>query len=209
MVDGFSIVDIIFLLLALFIGYKMYTMLGVRSDIEKKSAPKERFGFGNRTSAQKTIETAPLITGLRKIKTLDRTFNPDHFLEEVRTIFETVIKAFAIGDRDGLKNFISPELQDVFDHQIKVREDAHQTAELSFFRLVSAEILETTFQEDVAKVAVELVSEQILLIHDAEGKIVEGDPQAIDKVTDIWTFERNPKSKFSKWILVDMQTSDI
>lgn len=208
MVDGFSIVDIIFLLLALFIGYKMYSMLGVKTGHEKKHDFKEKFGFGPKSKESKSIENAPLITGLKKISTADRLFNAEHFLDAVQRIFETVVKGFLSGDRSQFKGIISEEIQETLEQEIAARESLNHSADLNFFRLVSAEILESTFENHIARVTVEFVSEQVLLIHDKEGKLVEGDPNAIDKVTDIWTFEKDTKSKPSKWILVSMKSSE-
>ncbi len=206
MVDGFSIIDIIFLLLALFIGYKMYSMMGVRTGHEKKPDFKNKFGFGAKPKEGKTIEMAPLITGLKKISTADRLFNPEHFLDVAQKIFETVVKGFVAGDRSQLKGLVGGDAQETLEQAIAEREKLKRTADLNFFRLVSAEILESTFEDHIARVTVEFVSEQVLLIHDSKEKIVEGDPNAIDKVTDVWTFEKDTKSKPSKWILVDMKS---
>lgn len=205
MTDGFSIVDIIFLLLALFIGYKMYTMMGVKTGIEKKSNFKNGFGFGKGTKESKSIENAPLITGLKKIGIADRAFNPQHFLEKAQASFESIVKAFVSGNQDQLKGLVSGDVFEVLVHEITKRKTAEHTVDLNFFRLVSAEILESNLENHIANVTVQFVSEQVLLTHDAQGKLIEGDPDAIDKVTDTWTFERDTRTKSSKWILIEMR----
>ena len=37
---------------------------------------------------------------------------------------------------------------------------------------------------------------------DAAGNAVEGDPQQIANVTDVWTFSRNTRSRDPNWLLV-------
>ena len=53
-----------------------------------------------------------------------------------------------------------------------------------------------------AIVTVKYVSEQINVTRDAEGKVVEGNPDRIAEATDIWTFSRNTRSDDPNWILV-------
>ncbi len=49
---------------------------------------------------------------------------------------------------------------------------------------------------------VRFVCEQINVTHDAEGLIVDGNPNEVTKVTDIWTFARDTSSSNPNWLLV-------
>jgi predicted lipid-binding transport protein (Tim44 family) len=60
----------------------------------------------------------------------------------------------------------------------------------------------------VARITVRFKSEQINLLRDAEGKVLEGDPRTAEEVIDIWTFERNTTSPDPNWTLVETRTPD-
>ena len=52
-----------------------------------------------------------------------------------------------------------------------------------------------------AFVTVRFVSQQINVTRDTGDAIVEGDPSAAVAVTDIWTFERDTRSRDPNWKL--------
>ena len=58
-----------------------------------------------------------------------------------------------------------------------------------------------------ARVTVQFTSEQINLTRDTAGDIVEGDPRQIDTVVDLWTFERDTRSRDPNWQLVETGAS--
>jgi predicted lipid-binding transport protein (Tim44 family) len=57
-------------------------------------------------------------------------------------------------------------------------------------------------RQKTAFVTIKFVSEQVNVTRDAEGRIVDGDPNHVAKVTDIWTFARNTRSRDPNWALV-------
>ena len=52
------------------------------------------------------------------------------------------------------------------------------------------------------KIVVEFVSEQVNLLKNADGEIIEGDENFVQKITDVWTFERYLNAKNNNWVLV-------
>ena len=67
----------------------------------------------------------------------------------------------------------------------------------------SAELAAATMQGSRARVTVRFTSEQINVTRDAEGNVVEGDPRQIETVIDLWTFERDTRSRDPNWQLVE------
>ena len=53
-----------------------------------------------------------------------------------------------------------------------------------------------------AYVTVKYISQQVNATRDEAHNVVEGDPNAIEKVTDIWTFRRDARSSNPNWQLV-------
>ena len=56
-----------------------------------------------------------------------------------------------------------------------------------------------------ARVTVRLVSDQVNVVRDRNGTIVDGDPKALVENTDVWTFARNLRSRDPNWALVEVR----
>lgn len=149
-----------------------------------------------------------LNAGLRKIVDVDPEFKPDDFLEGARSAYEYVVTAFAAGDRKTLKNLLSDDVFDGFSAAISDREDRKETIDFSFVGINKANIVMADMINEMARVQVNFKSELIQAIMDQEGRIVDGDPNAVDEVTDIWTFERDTSSGDPNWKLVATETPD-
>jgi predicted lipid-binding transport protein (Tim44 family) len=65
-----------------------------------------------------------------------------------------------------------------------------------------ADIIEAELRDRIALVTVSFRTEQVNVIRDAGGEAVDGDPTKVDKVTDIWTFSRNTRSRDPNWTLI-------
>ncbi|MEE9209889.1 MAG: Tim44/TimA family putative adaptor protein, partial [Kiloniellales bacterium] len=63
-------------------------------------------------------------------------------------------------------------------------------------------IIEAELQGRTAFVTIKFVSEQVNVVRDSGGEAVEGDPNHVTKITDIWTFARNTRSRDPDWTLV-------
>jgi predicted lipid-binding transport protein (Tim44 family) len=59
-----------------------------------------------------------------------------------------------------------------------------------------------------ARLTVRFKSEQINVVRDAQGKVLQGDPQTAEDVIDLWTFERDTTSPDPNWTLVETRTPD-
>lgn len=218
---GFEYFDIIlFAMIAAFLVYRLGSVLGKRTGHEQQG--REPFGrVGNKDAsasessndnvvampqqaAQPEEEPdTPLGAAITQIKLADASFTRKGFLDGARAAFEMVITAFALGDMKTLQSLLSEEVYDNFAQAIKSREQMHQTRETTLVGIDVAEIIEAKF-EDMRKalVTVKYISQQVNATRDAQNNVVEGDPNAIEKVTDIWTFERDTRASDPNWRLV-------
>ena len=71
-----------------------------------------------------------------------------------------------------------------------------------------AKLEEVSVDDRTATIAVRFETEQVNIIKDAEGQVVDGDPEHIESVTDIWTFERNLANADPNWLLVATRSVD-
>lgn len=144
----------------------------------------------------------PLETGLAQIRTADPRFDENEFLSGARMAFEMILGAFAAGDTGALKPLLSPEVLGNFAQSIREREQAGETMELNVVEIRAAEIVEAYMAGRTAHLTVKFVSEQIGIVRNEKGEIVEGDPQHSTEATDFWTFARDTRSPNPNWTLV-------
>ena len=150
----------------------------------------------------------PLAGGLMQIKLADRDFDETGFAEGARAAFEMIVGAFAEGDAKSLRPLLSDHVYDDFAGAIREREAANQTLETTLVGIKEAGIEDAELQGRTAFITVRFVSEQINVVKDSEGRIVEGDPSDVTQITDLWTFARNTRSRDPNWTLVATDSSN-
>ena len=172
---------------------------------ERPAEPREPVvdaGWNGETPEGGPLEAGPLEAGLTQIKIADRRFNENEFLSGARTAFEMILGAFAAGDTAALKPLLSPEVFGNFAQSIREREQAGETMELNVVETRAAEIVEAYMAGRTAHVTVKFVSEQIAIVRNDKGEIVEGDPRNGAEATDFWTFARDTRNPNPNWTLV-------
>ncbi len=225
--EQFGILDIlIFAGVALFLIYRLGTVLGKRTGHQN---PTEVFG-GRTDKADATedddddtvvqlpksrpepkpIDDAmldgPLGPGLTQIKLADPMFDPDQFLEGGKVAFEMVLDSFSRGDVKTLRNLLNDDVYDNFYGAIQSREAANQRLEETLVGIDTAEIIEARMEDRNALVTVKFVSQQVNALYDADGQVIEGNPNEVVTVTDIWTFERNTRERDPNWVLIETRS---
>jgi predicted lipid-binding transport protein (Tim44 family) len=143
-----------------------------------------------------------LALGLDAIAAQDSSFDPRHFLSGARSAYEMIVLAFANGDRRSLKDLLSSEVFESFDAAIKDRERQEQKTETRFVAIDKAEIIGAEARDRAAQLTVRFVSQMISVTRDKSGAIVEGNPDKVADITDVWTFSRDTASRDPNWKLV-------
>jgi predicted lipid-binding transport protein (Tim44 family) len=143
---------------------------------------------------------------LNDIRLADPAFDAGWFLDSARIVYETVIAAFAHGDRELLKELLTAEVYDIFAHEIAGREARGEHVELTFIGLNRAEIVDAGVFNGVMQVSVDFESELVMATRDASGTVVDGDPAHIMLASDLWTFIRDYASRSPVWKLAATET---
>lgn len=226
MSGGFEYFDIIlFAMIAAFLVYRLGSVLGKRTGHERQGrsplepvssndGPSADAGNDNVVAIPTRDEPAeeepdtPLGASITQIKLADPSFTRKGFLDGSRSAFEMIITAFALGDMKTLRSLLSEEVYDNFAEAIRVRERASQTKETTLVGIDSTDILEASLDDGIASVTVKYVSDQVNATRNEDGEVVEGDPNGIEKVTDIWTFARDTKTSDPNWSLVATRSSN-
>jgi len=140
--------------------------------------------------------------GLNAIAATDPTFDAQRFIAGARAAYEMVVTAFAEGDRRTLKNLLSREVYEGFEGAIKDRESKGETVETKFVSIDRSEITAAELRGETAHVTLKFVSQLISATRDRAGNVVDGSPEKVTDVTDVWTFARDLSSRDPNWKLV-------
>ena len=196
MSNNFGFIDIILLaMLAGFIVLRLRNILGRKTGHEGKSVSRY---FPRGVEVLKDIENNEAI----------RTGNIDEnakkqFLKGAEIAYEKIITSFAKGDKKSLKDLLGKNMYSRFSEVIDDRKSKQLKSETTFIGLKSSKMLEFKKVENIYKVTVNFVSEVITCKKDKNDKVLEGNPDTIKTVNDIWSFSKNMWSQDPTWYLVD------
>jgi predicted lipid-binding transport protein (Tim44 family) len=146
--------------------------------------------------------------GLRAVRDADPTFEPKTFVDGAKMAYEMIVMAFADGDRRTLKNLLSREVYDGFVAEIAEREGRSEKIQSSFVGIDKAEIVSAEMKGSEAYVTLRIVSELISATRDSAGSVIDGDPETVAEVKDVWTFSRDTRSRDPNWKLVATEAED-
>jgi predicted lipid-binding transport protein (Tim44 family) len=228
--DLFDIYTIIFLALAVFIFLRLRSVLGQRTGRERPPYDPYSAREAARTSTNDNVvslppraaepanpaaeaepvdrwkgiaeQGSPTALGLDSLLAQDPAFDARHFLTGARAAYEMIVTAYAQGDRRSLKNLLSKEVYDGFEQAIKDREGRGEKAETRFVSIDKADLTAAEVKGRTAQVTVRFVSQLVSVTRDRDGNVIDGSPDKVTDVTDVWTFARDLSSRDPNWKLV-------
>ena len=224
----FDIYTIIFLALAVFIFLRLRSVLGQRTGRERPpydpisardirpSANENVVALPGRAPDTKPAEPvepvdrwkgvaepgSALAVGLDAVAREDKTFDPKGFLAGGRAAYEMIVTAFASGDRRQLRDLLGREVFESFEAAIRERDQRGETVETRFVSIDSAEITGAEVRARTAQITVRFVSQLVSVTRDRTGTVIDGNPDRVTTVTDVWTFARDITSRDPNWKLV-------
>jgi len=192
----FGFIDIILLaMLAGFVILRLRNILGRKTGHQGKSINKF---FPQKLEVIKDIENNEAI----KSGNINEKEKFD-FLKGAEIAYEQIITSFATGDKKSLKPLLEKEIFNRFSEAIDERKNKQLKSETTFIGFKSIKILEFKKIENIYKVTVNFVSEIITCVKDKNNQIIEGNPDTIKTVNDVWRFAKNMWSQDPTWYLVD------
>jgi len=229
--DVFDIYTIIFLALAVFIFLRLRSVLGQRTGRERppydpysaRDAVRPTTndnvvalpGRGGDLSQKPTGPAEPAerwkglaeegsvaAAGLDAIARDDKSFDAKAFVAGARAAYEMIVTAYAEGDRKTLKNLLSREVCEGFENAIRERESRGEKTETHFVSIDKSDIVGAELRGRTAQVTMRFVSQLVSVTRDGSGAIVDGSPEKVTEVTDVWTFARDVTSRDPNWKLV-------
>tara|TARA_B100001123_G_C15140281_1_gene959220 strand:- start:69 stop:650 length:582 start_codon:yes stop_codon:yes gene_type:complete len=179
---------IIFAAIAVFLIYRLRSVLGKRAGFQKtKSVNTEQIKNTNKTKDK----IPQLKDSEEKLSTIyEKVENFDHknFLDGAKKAFEIIITAFNQGDKKTLKQLVS---KDVFKAFEKAIDQKLNNPKSQFYSLIIEGVESALIEKNTIKITVIFLSEQLK----------NNDENSIVKKQDVWTFEKDINNKNPVWTL--------
>jgi predicted lipid-binding transport protein (Tim44 family) len=193
--DQSTIEIVVLAFIAGFVLFRLYATLGRRTGPERPAVPRPAPAQG--MMPQSVAPASPLPQafvgnpageGVMAIVRADPSFDISHFMNGAKGAYEIIVAAFAKGDREALRNLLTPRVFDSYVAAIAARE-AKGEAGPELVRLKSADLAGAELAGDTARVTVKFESEL------AEGA------HGVRDAHERWTFERLIRSSDPNWRL--------
>ncbi len=219
---GSNIEIVLIALVAVFLVLRLRAVLGKRTGGEQPPAQDPFAPTAPPVDARTPAGTAPPPAGgepvrpmappakiaaaaaeaVEKIAAADRSFEPRGFATGARAAFEMIVGAFAKPDVALLKPLLDEATYRSFETAVRDRQAARHVLETSLVGFISSDIVDARMDDSRAFVTVRFVTEQINVTRGADGLVVDGNPNAVETVRDVWTFARDTRSGDPNWLLV-------
>ena len=191
---SFEYMDIILLaMIAGFIFLRLKGILGKRTGFDGKLS----------TSFKQEIQKETTNKNLEN-QTFDDSAKLE-FLNGAKAAYEMIVTSFAKGNKNVLKPLLNKEIFQNFSDEIDHRKKENVKSELTFVGIKSAKIKNFEKKDNIYTFTVDFVSEIITCKKDKNNKVVEGNPDRIKIVNDVWKFSKNMWSDNPNWYLVETQ----
>ncbi len=180
---------IIFAVIAVFIIYRLRSVLGKRTGFQKKPTEQQ---FVKKQSVQQEVQIPQLRENEQKLEVVYKhiaSFEHKSFLEGAKKAFEIIITAFNKGDKNTLKGLVSKNVYNVFEKAIN---EGTNNPNAQFYSLVIDGIDDAKVENGKITISVNFISEQVL--SDNEEDVV--------KNKDTWVFEKPEQSSGPAWTLI-------
>ena len=218
---SFPIDLVLFGMIAAFLVLRLRSILGKRSGFERQEQPQRGpvavpgMGRPAPTIDAKAEPVAPVrplpaagspvAATLQRMREVDRNFDPARFIDGADAAFRLIVKAYAEGDRVGLRPLLGDHTYRSFESAISAREAASETQRTDIRSIENASIEAASLAGTVGTITVKFVSDQVSETVDKDGKPVHGS-DAVTEITDLWTFERDLAQSDPVWRLTEARS---
>ncbi len=210
---------IIFALAAIFLGLRLYAVLGKRTGHEQGIArpeektvppilpPKtgdDKTGRPRVAEASEPVEVSDgALRGLRAIAAADRSFVPDDFVDGATQAYGLILKAYWAGDLSPVEAFIADDVKEAFADAIAARDAAGELLDNRLIAVERAAVSSASLENGTAHITVRFDADIAAVTRDKAGVVIAGSLSDAVPTHDAWTFSRELRSSNPNWILTD------
>ena len=204
MSEAFQYIDILILaIIAGIVLLRLRSVLGRRTGHEKTDKTSYNYETPQTPQEEKVIPIEPKTAPSKRE---DGWFDNDDFLRGAANAYETIVTNFENGNKDALKSLLSDDVLNSFSSVIDERNSKNETVEFNFIGIEKSEIVHKDLKKNPMEVTVRFISEMITCIKNSKDEVISGSLNQVQKITDVWTFEKIKDKKSSNWLLT--ATSD-
>jgi predicted lipid-binding transport protein (Tim44 family) len=210
-------VIVILALVALFIGLRLYSVLGERTgheqqpilkpaDPDARPAPQVTQPAAPQSAPAESGDMAYVPTagpGVRAILAADPSFDVARFLEGAKSAYRMILEAFWKGDLDALRGHVEPHIYDAFAAAVEQRAKEGLKLDNRLVAIEQAVISEAALERGVAIITVRFEADIAAVTRNAEGQVVAGSLSDAVQTRDMWTFRRDTGSRDPNWLLIE------
>jgi predicted lipid-binding transport protein (Tim44 family) len=210
-------VIIILALVALFIGLRLYSVLGERTGHEQQPIlkPAEPDALVEPRMSRPSMVQPPASDGsdlaflptagpgVRALLAADPSFDVARFLEGAKAAYQMLLEAFWRGDLAALRPHVDDNVHEAFATAVSQREKDGLTLDNRLVNIEQALITAASVERDVAVVSVRLEADIAAITRDSAGQVVAGSMSDAVQTRDLWTFRRSLASRDPNWLLIE------
>jgi predicted lipid-binding transport protein (Tim44 family) len=205
-------------LVALFIGLRLYSVLGERtgheqpilkpadSEADARLEPRVAAGTTAPAMPSEPDELAYLPTagpGIRALLAADPAFDVARFLEGSKAAYRLILEAFWKGDLGAMKPFVDGHVYETFAAAVEQRSKDGLVLDNRLVAIDQAVIAGAELERSVALVTVRFEADIAAVTRNAAGEVVAGSLSDAVQTRDRWTFRRDISTRDPNWLLVE------
>jgi predicted lipid-binding transport protein (Tim44 family) len=210
-------VIVILALVALFIGLRLYSVLGERTGHEQQPIlkPAESDARVKAPVSQPAPAPAPPAEtgdmafvptagpGVRAILAADPTFDVAKFLEGAKAAYRLILEAFWKGDLDSVRTHIDDHVHETFAAAVEQRKKDGLTLDNRLVTIEQAVISQASAERGAAVLTVRFEADIAAVTRNSAGEVVAGSLSDAVQTRDLWTFRRDVASRDPNWVLIE------
>jgi predicted lipid-binding transport protein (Tim44 family) len=210
-------VIVILALVALFIGLRLYSVLGERTGHEQqpilkpaesdaRAAPQVTQPAVSQPAAADAGDLAYVPTagpGVRAILAADPSFDVARFLDGAKSAYRMILEAYWKGDLEALDSHVDAHVREAFAGAVEQRRKEGLTLDNRLVTIDQAVISEATLERGVAVLTVRFEADIAAVTRNSEGQVVAGSLSDAVQTRDLWTFRRDTGSRDPNWLLIE------
>jgi predicted lipid-binding transport protein (Tim44 family) len=194
---------VIFAVIAAIVLFQLYNVLGKKvgrqPEEDARAQPPAPAPAAEAAGGRPNALDAVTLASIAGLRARDPNFDPVRFLEGARQAHETIVRAYASGDRETLKPLLTPHVMASFEGGIAAREARGETEEAEFLHPARADLEMATAEDNRAVAKVRFLAE-------LRNRVKSADPAAQEqveerRVAEVWTFERTLGASDPNWLL--------
>ncbi len=197
---------VIFAVIAAVVLFQLYNVLGKKVGRQpeedaraKPPAAPAAPGVEPASNGRPNVLDAVTLASIAGLKARDPNFDPIRFLDGARQAHETIVRAYAAGDRETLKPLLTPTVMASFEAGIAARETRGETETAEFLHPARADLEQAMAEENRATAKVRFLAE---LRNTVTSSDPAAEPQVEERrVAELWTFERTLGATDPNWVL--------